>query len=354
MQASCGSTVAHMEGGGFYNQHSAVQAAGISEVIPLWQKLAQTVGIGDEPLTIVDYASSEGRNSMIPMRIAIDTLRSRTNQQRSIEVVHTDLPSNDFSSLFHGLESDPDSYMNAGGIFPSAVGRSYFQPVVSPGRVHLGWNSWSLHWLSNCENVPDHIAPDLSSLPEIHAATARQQADDWLRFLEARSTELRVGGKILSVSAGRTKERLGWKWLDGELWAAVQEMGRDGLLSDQEQLRITRPYVQRSEADIKAPFISGTFAGLEIEHVGVFEVPDPHWDNFQRSRDAKKLGRDWCGTTRAYTSPMITAALDGNPGRADLVEELYNRFASRVEARPQRNEVYGVVVALGKCHAWPT
>ncbi len=142
---------------------------------------------------------------------------------------------------------------------------------------------------------------------------------------------------------------MGWEWLDGELWSAVLEMGREGLLSDEEQLRITRPYVQRSEADIRAPFVSGTFAGLEIEHLEIFEVPDPHWQDYQKSRDAKKLGMDWSGTTRAYTSPMILAALDANPRRAELADELYNRFASRVEAKPQRNEVYAVVVALGKC-----
>lgn len=134
---------------------------------------------------------------------------------------------------------------------------------------------------------------------------------------------------------------------------AVQEMGQEGLLSDDEQLRITRPYVQRSKADIKAPFVDGTFAGLEIEHLEVFEVPDPHWDDFQTSRDAKKLGRDWRDTTRAYTFPMMVAALDGNPDRAAVIEELYNRFASRVEAKPQRNEVYGLVVVLSKRHPWP-
>ncbi len=353
MEATSGSTVAHMEGGGFYNRNSTLQAAGIAAVIPLWQEMARTVRVGDEPLTIADYASSEGRNSTVPMRIAIDMLRSRTSKDRLVEVIHTDLPSNDFSSLFLNLESDPDSYMQGGGVFPSAVGRSYFQPVVPPNRVHLGWNSWSVHWLSECPDVPDHVAPDLSALPAIRAAVARQQADDWRRFLEARSSELRVGGKLLTVSAGRTPERLGWKWLDGELWSVVEDMGRDGLLSEGEQLRITRPYVQRSEADIRAPFADGTFAGLEIEHVDVFEVPDPHWDDFQKTRDAAKLGTAWRDTTRAYTSPMIMAALDGNPDRPDLVETLYARFAAKIEAKPQRNEVYGVVAVLGKNHAWP-
>jgi len=342
-----------MEGGGFYNRNSTLQAAGIAEVIPLWQEMARTVQIGNEALTIADYASSEGRNSSVPMRIAIDALRSRTGKDRLVEVIHTDLPSNDFCSLFLSLESDPDSYMQSGGVFPSAVGRSYFQPIIPPNRVHLGWNSWSLHWLSECPNVPDHVAPDLSALLDIRNAIAHRQADDWKCFLEARSSELRVGGKLLTVSAGRTTERLGWKWLDGALWSVVEEMGREGLLSEGEKLRITRPYVQRSEADIRAPFADGPFAGMEMEHVDVFEVPDPHWDEFQATHDAVMLGKAWRDTTRAYTSPMIMAALDGNPDRSDLVEDLYDRFASKIEAKPQRNEVYGVVVVLSKRHAWP-
>jgi hypothetical protein len=124
-----------MEGDGFYNRNSSVHAAGIRRVLPLWQRTADAVEVGDEPVVIVDYGSSQGRNSMAPMRVAIAAIRARAGALHPVQVIHTDLPSNDFASLFKALDEDPDSYLtDNAGIFPSAVGRSYFDPIVPPGR----------------------------------------------------------------------------------------------------------------------------------------------------------------------------------------------------------------------------
>ena len=93
-----------MEGAGFYNRHSTMQAAGVSRALSLWVGACQSVQVGEEPLVIVDYASSQGRNSMSPVRTAIEKIRSRCGVEKLVEVIHTDLPSNDFSSLFTALE----------------------------------------------------------------------------------------------------------------------------------------------------------------------------------------------------------------------------------------------------------
>ena len=148
-----------MEGSGFYNRNSAMQAAGIALLLPFWEAACRTVAIDNGTIVIVDYASSQGRNSMAPMRIAIEELRGRAGAGTPVEVIHTDLPSNDFSSLFKALQEEPDSYMRgASGIFPAAIGRSYFEPLFPPGRVHLGWNTWSMQWMSRSPaNAPDHI-----------------------------------------------------------------------------------------------------------------------------------------------------------------------------------------------------
>jgi hypothetical protein len=91
-------------------------------------------------LVIVDYGSSQGRNSMAPMRMAIEELRCRTGTEAP-EVIHTDLPTNDFSSLFEALQAEPNSYLSGTfNIFPAAIGRSYFEPLLPPRRIHLGWN----------------------------------------------------------------------------------------------------------------------------------------------------------------------------------------------------------------------
>ena len=73
-----------MEGSGIYNRNSALQAAGIKLVLPLWEKMARSVSVGDEPVVIADYGSSQGRNSMVPVRIAIKALRHRTGPERPI------------------------------------------------------------------------------------------------------------------------------------------------------------------------------------------------------------------------------------------------------------------------------
>src|SRR5215472_4168562 len=127
--------VSVMEGKGFYNRNAAIPAAGGALALPLLEQAARLINLdtGDRPIVIADYGSSEGRNSLAPMRAAIAVLRARAGRQRPIFVYHTDLPANDFSTLFNVLESDPDSYVRgAPNVFPSAIGRSFYQRVLSP------------------------------------------------------------------------------------------------------------------------------------------------------------------------------------------------------------------------------
>ncbi len=223
-------TVTAMEGDGFYNRNSAMQAAGIARILPIWEKVAGTVPVGDETLVIADYGSSQGRNSMAPMRIAIAALRAKSAAGRTVKVIHTDLPSNDFASLFQALGEEPDSYMKgANGIFPSAVGRSYFEPIIAPGTVHLGWNSWTLQWLSN-----NPIEFPITSLP----VSAKARPPGTRSFNKRRGTGATLSRRAhrncalargFCASSGRTSaDRPTWDWPFGELWGAVVDMNRAG------------------------------------------------------------------------------------------------------------------------------
>jgi hypothetical protein len=340
-----------MEGSGFYNRNSAMQAAGIGRLMPFWESACRTVEIRTEPLVIVDYGSSQGRNSMVPMRTAIEELRRRAGACTPIEVIHTDLPSNDFSSLFEALQDEPNSDMaGASGIFPSAIGRSYFDPILPPGRVHLGWNSWTMQWMSRSPvDAPDHIVAGLSRFAHVYTAVKNQQAIDWKRFLEVRSSEMRPGAKLLSAFTGRIADETGWEWLCGELWAAVLDMGLAGLLSEEEQRRITIPIGARSIEDIKAPFAEcGQFAELEAENVEILKVSDPCWDEFQRSGDEQELARRHADMTRAWSGPTIMGVIRPDRDRAVLLNDLFARFAARIAANPRKHEPYLAVAVLVK------
>ncbi len=127
---------APMEGHGVYNRSSCVQAAGFSPALPLLAEAARRVPLASapQPIVIADYGSSEGRNSLAPIAAAIRAVRGRGDAGRPISVVHTDLPSNDFSGLFQALETDPASYLRDDpATFAFAVGRSFYRrsrPVI--------------------------------------------------------------------------------------------------------------------------------------------------------------------------------------------------------------------------------
>ena len=233
---------------------------------------------------------------MAPMRIAIAALRAKSAAGRTVEVIHTDLPSNDFASLFQALGEEPDSYMKgATGVFPSAVGRSYFEPIIAPGTVHLGWNSWTLQWLSNNPiEVSDHILAGLSESETAKNAVIQQGALDWRDFIAARSSELRPGARLLCLFGADQPDRPSWDWPFGELWGAVVDMNRAALLDERELLRMTLPLFSRTLEDIKAPFSQdGTFRGMAIEHAEVASTPDSFWPEYEKTGDAEHLGRAW-------------------------------------------------------------
>ena len=91
-----------MEAKGAYNKHAELPAGGAASALPLLDKAVQSVQLDTEgePVVIADYGSSQGKNSMAPMQLAIRGLRRRIGPNRPISVFHIDQPSNDFNTLF--------------------------------------------------------------------------------------------------------------------------------------------------------------------------------------------------------------------------------------------------------------
>jgi len=343
-----------MEGAGFYNRNSNFQAAGIELALPFLMEAARAVPTdSDNPLVIADYGSSQGKNSMRPVRLAIEALRSRTAADRAIEVVHTDLPSNDFASLFTTLHEDGSSYLAGhANVFPSAIGRSYFEPILPAGRVHLGWNSWTLHWMSaNPAEVDDHLCAIFSKSETARAAVQHQQARDWSNFLAARAAEMAPSARLVSLFIGRMPELHGWEWVIGTLWPAAVSMEKDGLLSQEELMRFTEPSAGRTTADLEAPFAEGPYHGLVLERAEVRRAPDPFWDDYLETRDAQQLGRRWAGTLSAVSSPVAAAAFAARPNRDALVDELYRRMEAGIAADPQEHIHFIAIAVVRKAGA---
>ena len=326
---------AAMEGKGAYNRHAAHTAAAAALVAPLLEQAAWRIDLDDgvRPIVIADYGSSEGKNSLAPMRVAIAALRARVGRERAICVCHTDRPTNDFSSLFVTLANDPESYLRDDPhVHALAAGRSFYDRMLPGEYVDLGWSSYAAQWLSRIpQPIPGHIFPDCCT-GAVRADFVRQSAEDWETFLAHRAGELRPGGRlVIAQPASRGEEGPSSAGISGimdELNAVLADLVSAGVITAAEYAAMTIPVLPRGRGDLLAPFAAGApFSGLVVEHCDIVPTADAAWNDYERNGDAGALARKRAKFVRAVFIPTLMQQLD--PARSDG-ESL--AFADRLEA----------------------
>jgi hypothetical protein len=315
-----------MEGDGTYNRFAKFQADGSTIALVLIQEAAQRVEISgaNEPIVIADYGSSQGKNSLVPMRTTIEILRGRIGIHRPIMVCHVDLPVNDFNSLFRTLDSDPDSYSrSAANVYSCAIGRSFYQNVLPPNCVHIGWSAYAVQWLSCIPTVTaDHFW-----FMRLHAAARavfeRQAAGDWQNFLALRAIELRPGGRLVVVCPGIGD----CQTIADHVDPVIADMVRDGAISVDERARMVIAGWQRSEREYRAPFQQdGRFQNLTVEHYESASRADPIWEQYKQDGDTENFATKQAAHFRATFVPSLAAVLrrandaQGRQAFADRIE----------------------------------
>src|SRR5262249_45567204 len=205
-----------MKGAGYYDRHSGAQLSSI-RALQDWVEAAVAdlpLPAPAQPVTVLDLGSSEGGNAIRLLGAVVEGLRRRTAQP--VQTIYSDLASNNFNQLFANLEEGRRAGRLAAGVYPAAVGGSFYGPLLPPGTVHLATSFNAIQWLDQLPPVPlpDGVAyrrphpprPGLAVSPEATSAFRRQAEQDLARFLECRAQELVPGGKLLLASPGDTDQ----------------------------------------------------------------------------------------------------------------------------------------------------
>ena len=348
------SRTAPMAGGGAYGRNSSIQAIGLRPGVALLAQAAADIELPDpsQPVVIADYGCSTGPNSLAPMAAAIDGLRNRADPP--ITVVHTDLPDNDFCALFDTLHNHPDSYASRPRVFPMAIGRSFYKQLLPAASVALGWSSWSVAWLSRSPApVPDHIHVSYSADTAARVAYARQSARDWADFLAARDAEMRAGARLVVVVPAADEDgSAGYRPMFDAAWAALRDFVGEGLIGEDEAVRMGMPHFGRSRGELVAPFgADGCFGSLAIDRIEEFTSTDPFWEDYQSSGDAAAFGAGWAGVFATGAIPSLLTGLDAGTGdgRACAVSDrLQTYVAARLTAAPERMRIPVATVVVSK------
>jgi hypothetical protein len=342
-----------MEGGGSYNLHAKIPAGGGSLALPYLEKAAQSCALppGSNAIVMADYGSSQGKNSLSPMRAAIRCLRTRVGNERSVMVVHVDQHANDFNTLFDVLQKDPERYtLDDPNVFPCAVGRSFYENVFPQGQVDLGWCSYAAVWLRRIPAlIPGHFM-SLGCTGDVRAAFDLQAAEDSRLFLSLRARELRAGGRLVIVLPGLSDT--GGSGLEPVFNSAntvLAELVDERVIDDDERKRMVLGSYPRRRAQLLEPFrADGQFQSLSVEHCELLDLPDAAWTDYQVNGDLQALVSRHAAFFRAIFVPSLSSSISDARKRDTFADCLEQKLKKRLSECPTPLHSFVQVMVLAK------
>jgi hypothetical protein len=337
-----------MMGHGVYGRHSLAQHRAGGFGLPGLERAARAAAAlrGAQPVVIADLGAAGGRNELQPMSVAIETLRD-AGVTAPITVVHTDIPTNDFSALFEAVEHDPESYLRLDDVYTLAAGRSFYGRIFPPDSLSLAWSAIAVHWISRVPMpIHGHVYSTFAT-GEVADALRQQSAADWRVFLESRAAELRPGAEMVVVGgANQDDGRSGAEALMDALDAAIRAEVASGALSQDEYDRMSVPTWNRTLAEFTAPFEGGGL-GLTLLESELDFAPDAYLAAYREDHDAQKFGAAVSGFLRAFTEPSLFGGLVRAAGATTTIaNRVYARVAEAAAADPEAMETLWHVAVL--------
>lgn len=327
-----------MKGGGFYNKYSGWQQAVQDEMYAHIIKSAQTCALpsleSGKPWRLADLGCSQGRNSMAPISAVLREVRARAPSLPA-SVLHTDLPDNDFSTLFHVVEGEGSYTRSFDDVYTSALGRSYYSRLVPSSELHMLLAFVTVHWLPKApEWGPEawnqwHPA----ATPAILDSCRKQASEAFCQFLDLRAAECVPGAKLILSMVGSDEHGVsGSPALITFVNEVLEELAAEGSISRSCLSEIALPVYCRREEDLRATLaLPRVQANFSVEAVQLDYVRHP----MELQHEAGEVGWEAVvdavvGGVVAIWEPTILAPFHDADQRKVLQEELPRRLRAKV------------------------
>jgi len=235
-------------------------------------------------------------------------------------------------------------------VFPSAIGRSFYENVFPREQIALGWCSYAAVWLSQVPTlIPGHFVA-LASTGDVRTAFDRQAADDWHCFLSLRARELHSGGRLVDVLPGLSDAGAsGFEPLFNYANGVLGELVDARLISGDERKRMALGTYPRRSEQLLEPFdADGQFQSLSVEHCDLFDLPDAAWASYQRDGSVEALVSRHAAFFRAIFVPSLASAISDADRRQSFPDWVEQRLKQRLSERPMAFHSFVQVMVLAK------
>jgi hypothetical protein len=350
---STGAATIAMRGAGYYS----LNTFGAKSVIDRVGDLVVAAAGKTPPLAagqafiIADFGAADGGTSMGMMRRLVGAIRAR-EPDRQISITYTDLPHNDFSTLFRlsqGLLGPKTDSPLAGvpGLFIFGSGTSFYRQVCPDNTLSLGFSATAMHWISSrpCM-IADHVQA-VGAAPAEREKFRAQALRDWETILLTRARELRPGGRLALANFCIDEEgRYLGHTTSVDMFDCFarhwRNLFRAGRINDAEYANGTFQQFYRTLDEFAAPFrdpaSSVSRAGLKLETIFTMVTPCPYAEEFKRKGDAAAFAKAYVPTLRSWSETVFAGALDpfrSAAERAAIIDDFYYAYEAEVVAAPE-------------------
>ncbi|KAJ4871302.1 Gibberellic acid methyltransferase 1 [Raphanus sativus] len=336
-----------------YAKNSYGPAAALASSKPMLtsaiNSIKLTEGGSSHIIKIADLGCAVGDNTFSTVDTVVEVLRRRLTvidgksdqPELEFEVFFSDLPSNDFNTLFRSFEEKVNGSSHK--YFAAGVPGSFYGRLFPKGELHVVVTTSALQWLSQ---IPEKVMEKGSKTwnkgrawiqgaeGEVVEAYAEQSDKDLVQFLKCRKEEIVEGGVLFMLMGGRPSglvsqvsdhdsslRHLFTIFMD-QAW---QDLVDEGLIEEEKRDGFNIPVYLRSTEEIAAA-IDGC-GGFKIEKMEVLKIADPMNAKQQELKDPETYGRAMSTSVQAGLKPMVEAYLG-----PDLTRKLFKQYAVRAAA----------------------
>lgn len=315
-------------------------------------------------LRFADYGAADGGTSQQMWDMVIRNCRD-AGDERQIEMMYTDLASNDFSTLFRimqGMQGDATyAYQNHfKNVFVHACGTGFHEQLLTNESLHLGFSATAMHYVSvKPMEIPNHVHAACADINS-KTAFAKQAAVDWQNILLARAAELVPGGRFICLNFGIDAEghylgNTGGKHMFDhfhKFWKALYEKGS---ITESEYEGATFVQYYRTMEEFCAPFSDPNSdvsrAGLVLKSSSTKLTKCPYEAAFHDAGEGmsnREYAESLIPTMRSWSETVFKTALKGRDSSEinKIVDDFYQAYSDEVAADPKGHAMDYVHIIL--------
>ena len=341
-----------MKGAGYYSAKTAGAKNAIDKTQKVIENAIKTISSTDI-LRFADFGSADGGTSQEMWSNIIKLIRE-TGDNRQIEILYTDLASNDFSTLFkmmQGMHGNTNIAFqkNFSNIYVHGCGTGFHDQLMANNSLTLGFSATAMHYVSErpCL-IKNHV--HMTGANESEKQLFKDQAyKDWETILLNRSKELIKGGRFVCINfgidekgrcLGNTGDHVmfnnfskNWKFLEDQ-----------GVISKQEFINATFTQHYRTVEEFKKPFVdpnSSVFkSGLKLKLCETMITECPYKINYlnnKKSMTSKDYANTLIPTMRSWSETVFKNALINRNETEinEIVDKFYNLYIEEVSKDPE-------------------